>query len=160
MTIINGSAPTEEYIKELELRFQQTAKRYREQTVSKLKIRDLVLTNRFGTNNDLLVTIEINKFDMFKKDRGIQTIETSNGLMSDNIALLIEREIFFKHRWFLSVVSELSLGNYYEHHHRQIDPSDEVVSAGPILETVIFVQKPFTDITTSLAYRSRGYCSL
>jgi hypothetical protein len=160
MTIIDCTIPQETYILQLEKRFKQTAKRYREKTRSKLKILAFEKTNRYGLNSDLLVTIEINKETMLAKQPLVHNISTSNGALCDNIALYIEREIFLKHRWFLNVVTQMPDKNYYEHYDRQIDPSDDVVVAGHVLEAVIFVQKPIMDVTASLAYNSRGFCSL
>lgn len=152
MAIIDNALSESDYLSKLLRRLKSESVRYREHTVSKIKVLSLDKTDRYGQDSDLLLTLGISKKTFFNKHDLIP--------FGDNIALRIERNLFLKHRWFLRIVSEISDGNFYEHHERQIDPSEDTVLAAQVLEIIIFVQKPFTKIATNIAYETKLFSTL
>lgn len=161
MTIIDCTLPPDKYIKQLEMRFRQTSKLYRETSKSKVKVIDVNRTDRYDSPEDLLITLGVSKATMLGRGDESRNPRALHNHQDDNIALLlIERELFIKHRWFIRVVTELSSHNYYENFIRQIDPSDSVVQANAVLETTAFVQKPIMDVSVLLTYRSKSLNAL
>ena len=152
MAIIDTTLSESEYLSKLERRFKSEGVRYKDHTVSKIKVMSLSKTARYGQSSDLLLTLCISRKTFFNHHDPIP--------FGDNIALLVERALFLKHRWFLSIVSEISEGNYYEHHDRQIDPNEDTVLAAQVLEMIIYVQKPIIDIATNIAYKTKPFSTL